>query len=126
MGLLYFSKGYQTVLSSCIENIQSILNSYCKTAQTPDYYTIGDILAHLSGIRMVLVARGNTVLTQEVDQVISTKPSALTDAQWLAAQKAIVLRRVQIEERLEEQANHIQRPDTAEAILRKLLKQSEQ
>lgn len=123
MGLLFFSRGYQDVLSSCIENIQSILNSYCKSAQSPDYYTIGDILAHLSGIRMVLVARGNTVLTQEVDQVISAKPNALTDTQWQAAQQAIGLRCVQLEKRLEEQANHIQRPDTAEAILRQLLQE---
>lgn len=123
IGLLFYSKGNEVVLNSCIDNVQSILNSYCETAAVPDYYTVGDILAHLSGIRMVLVARKNAVLVQKVDQAISTKPKALTDEQWLAAQHAIQLRRVQLEERLEKlDDHHTQRSDTAEAILRRLLK----
>jgi hypothetical protein len=121
IGLLFFSRGYQEVLSACISNVRSILESYCEIAQSLDYYTVGDILAHLSGIRLILVARSNSVLTQQVDQAISAKPNALTDAQWQAAQHAIGLRRLQLEERLGEQGNHIQRPDTAEAILRQLL-----
>lgn len=122
IGLLLFSKGNQEVLVSCIENVESILNSYCEIAPTPDYYTIGDILAHLCGIRMVLAARNNPVLLQKVDQAILTKPKALTDEHWQAAQHAIGLRRVQLEERLEKwEDHHTQRPDTAEAIFRQLI-----
>lgn len=121
IGLLFFSRGYPEVLSACISNVQSILDSYCEIAQSPDYYTVGDILAHLSGIRIVLVARNNSALTQKVDQALSTKLKSLTDAQWQAAKQAIELRRVQLEERLAERPNHVQRPDTAEAILRQLL-----
>jgi hypothetical protein len=58
------------------------------------------MLAHLWAIRMVLVARNNTALTAKVDEALNTKPPALKDEQWKAAQREILLRRRQKEERV--------------------------
>ncbi len=124
IGLLFFARGHPEVLHASISNIRSILDSYCKIAQPPDYYAIGDMLAHLWGIRMVLVARNNAALTQVVDQALNTKPAALTDEQWQAAQNAILLRRSQLEERLAERTNRLQ-SDNAEALLRRLLREAQ-
>lgn len=125
IGALFFARGHPEVLRSCISNIRSILGSYCEIAQPPDYYTIGDLLAHLWAIRMLLVARNNAALTQEVDQALATKPAALSDEQWQAAQHAIERRREQLEERLAERDDRLLRADSAEALLRKLLREAQ-
>ena len=125
IGALFFVRGYPEVLRSCISNIRSILGSYCEIAQPPDYYTIGDLLAHLWAIRMLLVARNNAALTQEADQALATKPAALSDEQWQAAQHAIALRRGQLEERLAKRDDRLQRPQSAEALLRGLLREAQ-
>ena len=125
IGLLFFAQGHPEVLRICVSNIRSILESYCETSQSPDHYTIGDLLAHLWGIRMVLIAKGNEVLTREVDQALTTKPRALTEEQWKAAQQAIELRREQLEEHLAERDDRMQRPDRAEAVLRRLLRETQ-
>lgn len=124
IGLLFFARGRPEVLRASISNIHSILESYCEITQPPDYYTIGNILAHLWGIRMLLIARNNAPLTQEVDQALNTKPGALTDEQWQVAQTAILLRRGQLEERLAERDDHL-RSDSAEALLRRLLQEAQ-
>ena len=123
IGLLFFKRGHPEVLRASISNIRSILESYCEIAQPPDYYTIGDILAHLWGIRMLLIVRDNAALTQEIDQSLNTKPGALTDEQWQVAQNAILLRRGQLEERLTKRDDHL-RSDGAEALLRQLLQEA--
>ena len=98
IGLQFLERGHPEVLSACISNIRSIVESYCEIAQPADQYTIGDLLAHLWGIRMVLIARHNDALTQEVDGALTTKPRGLADEQWLVAQETIMLRRQQLEE----------------------------
>lgn len=123
IGLLFFARGHPDVFRASISNIRSILESYCEIAQPPDYYTIGDIFTHLWGIRMLLIARDNAALTQEVERALNTKPAALTDEQWQVAQNAILLRRAQLEERLAERDDH-QRSDSAEALLRQLLREA--
>jgi len=120
VGLLFFERGHPEVLRENISNIKSILNSYCEIAQPLDYYAIGDMLAHLWGIRMILVARNNVALIQEVDRAQNTKPVSLTYEQWQGAQNAILLRRGQLEERLAEGAGRL-RSDSTEAILFRLL-----
>lgn len=125
IGLTFLARGYSEVLRACISNIRSIVDSYCETAQPPDYYTIGDLLAHLWAIRKVLVAQNNVALTQLVDEALNTKPSALTDEQWRAAEHAIRRRREQLEERLAERGERWERPDSAETILRRLLREAQ-
>ena len=101
IGLLYFNRSwYPEVLKLTISHIRSILESYCEIAKSPDYYAIGDMLAHLWAIRMVLVARKNTAMTATVDEKLTTKPPALTDEHWKDAQHAILLRRKQKEKRV--------------------------
>ena len=121
IGLQFLDRGHPEVLRACISNIRSIVESYCEIAQPAAPYTIGDLLAHLWGIRMVLIARHNDALTREVDQALTTKPRGLTDEQWQAAQEAIMRRRQQLEERLAERDDRLGRPDSGERLLRRLL-----
>ena len=121
IGLQFFEKGHPEVLRTCISNIRSILESYCEIAQPVDPYTLGDLLAHLWGIRMVLIAGHNDALTQEVDGALMTKPPGLADEQWQAAQEAIMRRRQQLEERLAQIDDRLEGPDSGELLLRRLL-----
>ena len=123
IGLLFFKRGHPEVLSGCISNIRSIFESYCDIAQTPEPFAIGDLLAHLWGIRMVMVARQNDTLTQEVDRALTTKPRGLTDEQWQGAQEAIMRRRQQLEERLAETDDRLGRRDHSDNVLRELLRE---
>jgi hypothetical protein len=121
IGLLFLERWHPEVLRYCISNIRSIVKSYCEIAQPAEPYTIGDLLAHLWGIRMVLIAWHNDALVQEVDQALTTKPRGLADEKWQAAQEAIMLRRQQLEERLARIDNFLEDPDSGEFLLRKLL-----
>ncbi len=125
IGLLFLMRGHPEVLRACISNIRSIFESYCEITQAPESYAIGDLLAHLWGIRMVLVAKQNDALTQDVDRALTTKPRALTDEQWQGAQDAIMRRRQQLEERLAERDDRLGRWDRSEDILRELLRESQ-
>jgi hypothetical protein len=122
IGLLFLERWHPEVLRACISNIRSIVESYCEIAQPADPYTIGDLLAHLWGIRMVLIAWHNDALTQEVDRALTTKPPGLADDQWQAAQKAIMIRRQQLEERLAQRDDGLGGSDSGELLLRRLLK----
>jgi len=121
IGLMFFKRGYPKILRGCISNIRSILESYCEIVQAPKPYTIGDLLAHLWGIRMVLLARTENVLLQELDLALTTKPRGLTDEKWQDAREAIMRRRHQLEERLAERDDRLGRLDRSDRILRELL-----
>jgi len=69
---------------------------------------------------MALVARHSNTLTQEVGRAL-TKPQGLTNDQWQATQKAIMLRREQPEERLARGDDRLGNPDSGERLLRALL-----
>lgn len=124
IGLQFLERGHPEVLRACISNIRSIVESYCETVQPAKPFTIGDLFAHLWGIRIILVARHNTALTQEVDRALTTKPSGLADEQWQASQEAIMHRRKQLEERLAQRDDHKGRPDSGELLLRRLLQEA--
>tara|TARA_R110002096_G_scaffold244716_2_gene436869 strand:+ start:2168 stop:4288 length:2121 start_codon:yes stop_codon:yes gene_type:complete len=121
IGLLFFSREYPDVLRLCISNIRSILDSYCEIAARPDDYTIGDMLAHLWGIRLLLVERENLALIRIVDEALDAKPTGLSDTQWQDAQEAILLRRQQLERSLEQEDDGL-RIDDYEALLRRMLR----
>lgn len=123
IGLQFLNRGHPEVLRTCILHIRSIFESYCEIAQPATSYTIGDLLAHLWGIRMILVARHNDALAQEVDRALS-KPRGLTDDQWQAAQDAIILRRQQLEERLARGNERFGNSDRGERLLRELLQEA--
>jgi hypothetical protein len=74
---------------------------------------------------MVLVAKQNGALTQDVDRALTTKPRALTDEQWQGAQDAIMRRRQQLEERLAERDDRLGRWDRSEDMLREQLRESQ-
>jgi len=125
IGMQFLERGQFDVLRTCIANIRSIMDSYCEIARPAKPYAIGDLLAHLWGIRLVLIARDNNVLAQVVDQTLAAKPRGLTEELWQAAQEAIVLRRQQLEARLAQRDDGLDSPDSAEALLRRLLKDAQ-
>jgi hypothetical protein len=125
IGLLFFERWHPEVLRDCISNIRFIVESYCEIAQPAEPYTIGDLLAHLWGIRMVLIAWHNDELTQEVDRALTTKPPGLADEKWQGAQGAIMLRRQQLEERLAQRDDYMGDPDSGELLLRRLLQKAQ-
>lgn len=118
IGLRFYELGHPEVLQSCISYIRSIIDAYSEIAQPAAPYILGDLFAHLWGIRLILVQRRNDALTQEVDRVLA-KPRGLTEQQWQNAEQAIMRRREQLEERLASSDHHSQR-DSAEWILRRL------
>ncbi len=124
IGLLFFERGHPEVLRACTSNIRSIVDSYCEIGQPPAPYSIGDLFAHLWGIRMILIARHNSTLTQEVDRALTAKPRALTDEQWQATQEPIMRRRQQLEERLAQSDDRLGRPDSGVSLLRRLLQEA--
>jgi predicted membrane protein DUF2254 len=124
IGLQFFEREHPEVLSTCISNIRSIVESYCEIAQPAELYTIGDLLAHLWGVRMALVARHNDALIHEVDRALMTKPRGFSDDLWEAAQEAIMRRRQQLEERLAERDDRFGRPDSGEVLLRRILQEA--
>jgi hypothetical protein len=117
IGLLYHSRGHPEVLRATVSNIRSILESYCEIARPPDPYSIANILAHLWGIRLVVAARGEERLTGELNTALESKPESLTPEQWAQAQRAIHLRRRQLEERLRRRPGR----RSSEAMMRRLL-----
>jgi len=122
IGLAFFESGYSDVLSVCVSNIHSIVESYCETTQPVSPYTIGDFFAYLWGCRIVLVAKNQDALVEEVDKILSSKPLGLSDEKWLAAQEAIMRRRRQLEERLAERDDYLsQRDDSSEFMVRRLM-----
>ncbi len=121
-GLQFLEKGHDKVLDACISNMRSIVESYCKVAQPAVPDKIGDLLAHLWGIRLVLIAKHNVALIQKVDQALMTKPPGLEDNLWRAAQSSLVLRQQQLDERLAQRDDHRESRDDAELLLFRLLR----
>lgn len=119
-GLLFFDRGYPGVLKSCVEHITSIIESYCETTHPPNDYALGDFYAHLWSLRLLTAGRGNTTLSQMLDEAMTAKPEPLTDEQWQQAQQAIGLRKRQLEERLAEEDRL--RTGSSEDLLRGLLR----
>jgi len=120
-GLLFFECGYPDVLKTAASHIRSIIGSYTKTTSSPDEYALGDMYAHLWCLRRLANERSNAQYTQLIDEILSNKPEALTDEQWKQSQRAIELRRQQLEERLEKRDDYNLR-DSTDELLRKLLR----
>jgi len=122
-GLLFFDYGYLDVMKSCLSDIRSIIELYCKGTEDADDYTLGDLFAHFWSLRILTSRRQSVALTQLIDRELNTKPTALADDQWQQAQRAMELRRNQLEERLFERDFHLD-PDSSEALLIRLLRQN--
>lgn len=120
IGLHFLEQGRPEVLKTCISNIRSIVDSYCEIAKPADPYAIGDLFAHLWGIRMVLNAMGYEALTQEVDEALTRKSRGLSNAD----KEAIVLRRQQLEDRLERRDYLMGRLHDDEYLLHRLLRKA--
>ena len=119
IGLRFLCSNRPVVLRHCIRCIDSMIESVCEASTPPNYFTLGDVFAFLTGILKVAVAQDQAEIMQEIERALS-KPSNLTDDEWEQAQEAIQLRREQLLERLG-QRDHLPRPENAETLLRELL-----
>lgn len=102
IGLLFFERGHSQLIGRSVSAIQSITNSYCATANPPDFYAVGDQYATLWGIRRALAADGSGTLIALVDTALTSKPAALQPDQWMVAREMIERRKSQLDERLDE------------------------
>lgn len=121
---MFFEKGFPEVMSSSVSIINSIVLSFCQISDAPDRYALGDFFAHLWCLRILSSKRGNAQLTEDIDNVLNTKPEPLNDEQWRQARQAIELRRDQLMDRLEDRFDY---PvgDDSESTLRRILNEAE-
>lgn len=125
VGLAFFARDYPDVLGVCLAHIRSIIESYCDSGQQPKFFTIGDLFAHLRAVRMLMVARNEQKLVEEVDEKLNTKPSGLTEEQWQSAAREIGLGRQQLEKRIKHTAGASwHESEGTEGILRQLLRET--
>ena len=119
IGLRFLSSGRPDVLLNCVWCIESVVGSYCRTADPPDYFILAEVFALLWTSREVAVARDCADIVAHLDRALAQPPD-LTDDQWEQARKAIRERREALLERLSEPDNPPRR-DRAETLLRPLL-----
>jgi hypothetical protein len=120
IGITFFELREVEVVRHCASNIRWIFEAYCETARPRSAYAAGDILAHLWELRLLFVRREELELVQFVDGLLETKPEGLSDDEWEALQRGILLRRNQLEERLRERDRRSLR-ESAEELLRSIL-----
>ena len=119
IGLRFLSSGRPDVLLNCVWCIESVIESYCRTARPPDYCILGEVFALLWATRQVADARDCTDIVAHIDRALAQPPS-LTDDQWDQARNRIRVARERLLERLGE-TDDPPRQNRAETLLRALL-----
>ena len=122
IGLRFLSSGRPDVLLNCVWCIESVVESYCQTADPPDYFILAEVFALLWATRQAAVARDCADIAEDINRALAQPPS-LTDDQWEQALKPIQDRREGLLNRLGEPENPPRR-DCAEMLLRPLLQPS--
>ena len=79
--ILYHAGLSSNITESCISNISSIIESYCRLTKNIDPYQIADFLIYLWYIRLLAEKENDTSLLKNVDERIN-KPKALSDEKW--------------------------------------------
>jgi hypothetical protein len=123
IGLLFLECGHPAIARDCIDHIKSILESYIKTTKPINPYTMGDIYSSLWCIRLVTLAMGMGWVTTIVETSLNEKPSGLDADLWVSVQEAIILRRRQIENRINQADNFRFLPDSLEFLVKRLIDQ---
>ena len=119
IGLRFLSSGQPDVLVNCVWCIESVIQSYCQTADPPDYFILAEVFALFWATRQAAVARDYADVVEHLNRALAQPPS-LTDGQWEQARKPIQDRREGLLNRLGEPENPPRR-DRAESLLRPML-----
>lgn len=119
--ILYHKGLSSNITESCISNISSIVESYCRLTKNVDPYQIAELLGYLCYIRMLAEKENDKSLMKKIDETIK-KPKSLSDERW-----------AEVMELLEGQREHLQNKlikdrdfnlmDNAMTLLQKLLRQ---
>ena len=119
----FYYRGYTKEYWKIVLQIYVQLSRHIVVEKRTDGYTIGDLLAHLWAIRMLMVAENNSEFIEKIDENITTKPPSMTKERWESVQSNIELRRKQFEDGLERR-RHVS--DSIEGLLVKLLRSAEE
>ena len=119
IGLRFLSSDRPGVLVNCVWCIESIVESYCRTAGGPDHFILGEVFALLWATREVAAARDCADIVAHLDRALAQPPD-LTDDQWEQLRNPIRVGRERLLERLDE-TDDLPRQDRAETLLRALL-----
>lgn len=119
--MLYLAGLSSNITESCISNISSIVESYCRLTKNVDPYQIAELLGYLCYIRMLAEKENDKSLLKKTDEIIK-KPKSLSDEKW-----------AEVIESLEDQKEHLQNEltkdrdyslmDNVMTLLQKLLRQ---
>lgn len=119
IGLRFLLSGRPTVLLNCVWCIESVVESYCRTAGGLDYFILSDVFATLWAAREVAATRDCADIAEHLDSVLA-QPSYLTDDQWEEIRNHIPAGRERLLERVGE-PDDPPRQDLVETLLRELL-----
>lgn len=119
IGLRFLLSARPDVLLHCVWCIESVIESYCRTAGEPDYSILIDVFAILSAAREVAAAWDCADIAAHLDGALA-HPSYLTDDQWEKVRNHIPSGRERILERLGE-LDDPPRQDRVKTLLHELL-----
>lgn len=118
--ILYHAGLSSNITESCISNISSIIESYCRLTKNIDPYQIADFLIYLWYIRLLAEKENDKSLLKKVDEKIN-KPKAISDEKWTEVLSALEVRKEQLQEELNKDRDYYLN-DNATSLFRKLLK----
>ena len=120
IGLRFLLSGRPDVPSHCVSCIESVIESFCRSAGGRDYFILGDVFALLWAVRDVAAARDCADIVAHLDSALA-QPSYLTDGQWEQVRNHIRAGRERLLERLGE-GDDSSLQDQVEILLRTVLK----
>jgi len=121
VGLAYYNIGHHEVTESCMDNIASITDSFCRISQSYSPYVVADLLMPIWYIRMLAEKKEDKAFLCKIDGKLS-KPATLNSDIWPHVQEAIEFRKGQLKDNLH--SFHFLPLGRAVDLLRQLLWQS--
>jgi len=101
VGMSFFNAGYPDLAETSASNITSIVNSYCKAANSPSPYGVAHLLMFIWYIRRLAVVKDNKTMMTKSDESME-KPRVLRQDQWPLVQEALETEKKHLEKELHE------------------------
>jgi hypothetical protein len=101
IGLAYYNAGFPEVTETSVSNITSIVTSYCEKTQNINPYHAANLLMRIWYIRVFADAQGDADREATIVAKMD-KPDTITADRWLEVERALEIRKAQLEEDLGE------------------------